>query len=508
MITSHQKIEDIMKMKKIERNIVILGILLVVLVLAVGSASGKDCGGGIPCECGDTVVADWTFAGDMTCPAGHGLIVKEDGITIDGAGFKISGTGTASCGWVTETDPSQGDCGIYNPGYDNVVIKNLELKGFCTGIALHGTGQNPVENSVIDNCNIHHNGNSTDGKTHGIHACFMSGCAIKNNDVHDNTGTGDACGDGGNGIFLYAGRAEYGGNVITRNELHDNRKGGFFTKMMLQHAEITENHAYKNDQGGIILRCKKSGENLIEDNNASGNYGDGIFIGSKNNTIKSNIVENNIAGFKISSTDVVGDGDGIDMGRSDGSFNNKLYGNTVCENEGTDIDTFGPDSGTVGENNTCDTTMYYNDDGTTGCSYLCIDAEELAKELNSQGWVMYGTNRCSWCIKQKEEYGDAFQYINYVNCDENRQACMNASIKAIPCWVSPNGTHYSGYHTLTRLSELANEYQAVQPTPSMTVQPTPSEFTSTSPPPSTDGFELIFAATAMLTVFLMRRIRG
>ena len=494
-------------MKKIGRNIVILVILLVIPVFAVGSASGKDCGGGIPCECGDTVVGDRTFSGDLSCPAGHGLIVGEDGITIDGAGFKMSGTGTASCGWVTETDPSQGDCGIYNPGYDNVVIKNLEIEGFCTGIALHGTGQDPVENNVIDNCNIHHNGNSTDGKTHGIHVCFVSGCTISNNDVHHNTGTGDGCGDGGNGIFLYAGSETYADNVITKNELQDNRKGGFFTKMKLQHAEITENHAYRNGQGGIILRCKKSNHNLIENNDASGNYGDGIFVGGGNNIIRNNIVENNIAGFNISSTDVVGDGDGIDMGRSDGSFNNKLYGNVVCGNEGTDTDTFGPDSGTIGENNTCDTTKYYNDNGTTGCSYSCIDAEELAKELSSQGWVMYGTNRCSWCIKQKGEYGDAFQYINYVNCDDNRQACMHASIKAIPCWVSPNGTHYSGYYNLTRLSELASEYQAVQPTPSRTVQPTPSEPTATSPPSSTDGFELIFGATAMLIVFLMRRMR-
>lgn len=497
-----------------EKGIVWFGIMLILLVIAVGNVSAKDCGDGVaPCECGDTVVADWTFASDMTCPSGHGLIIGADGITIDGAGYAIAGTGSAFCGWISETDPSQGDCGIYNPGYNNVVIKNLEIKSFCNGIALHGTGQNPVEDNTIENCIIHHSGNATDGKSHGIHACFVSGCVIKNNDVHDNTGTGDACGDGGNGIFLYAGRADYGGNVITRNELHDNRKGGFFTKMKLQHAEITENHAYGNGQGGIILRCKKSDHNLIEDNNASGNYGNGIFIGGKNNTIKNNVVENNIAGFKISSTDVVGDGDGIDMGRSDGSFNNELSDNIICGNAGTDIDSFGPDAGTIGRNNTCDTTKYYSDAGMTGCTYACaeeINAEELAKELSSQGWVLYGTNRCPWCIKQKEEFGDAFRHISYVNCDENRPTCMNASIKAIPCWVSPNGTHYSGYYSLTRLSELANEYQALPPTPSMTVQPTPSESTSTSPPSSTDGFELIFASTAILIVFLIlvRRMRG
>jgi|LGVE01.1.fsa_nt_gb parallel beta-helix repeat protein len=448
-------------MKKAVKGLISIGIIIVFLI---GSVSAKDCGDGIaPCDCGDTVVSNWTFTSDITCPAGHGLIIGSDGITIDGKGYTITGS-AQSCGYITETDPSQGYCGIYNPGYDNIVIKNLEVETFCNGIALHGTGSNPVVSNSIDNCNIHHNGNSTDGKSHGIHACFVSECIISNNDLHHNTGIGDACGDGGNGIFLYAGHEEYKGNIITKNVFHENRKGGFFAKMMLQHAEITQNHAYANGQGGIILRCKKSSNNLIENNNASKNYGDGIFIGGKNNTISKNIVENNMAGFKISSTDVVGDGDGIDMGRSDGSFGNKLHDNTVCGNEDMDIDTFGPDSGTIGNENTCETTDYYNDEDVTGCSYSCIDPEELARMLTSQGWMIYGTSGDEWCIKQKEVFGDAFRNLNYINCDENEEACINANIKNIPCWISPNKTHYSGYYDLNRLSELTKEYhKAVSP---------------------------------------------
>ncbi|RLG27117.1 hypothetical protein DRN76_00490 [Methanosarcinales archaeon] len=482
--------------------------LALLLFMMAGSASAKDCGDGIaPCDCGDTVVADWKFTKDLICSQGHGLIIGTDGITIDGAGYKITGTGSAACGWISETDPSAGGCGIYNPGYDNVVIKNLEVKDFCSGIALHGTCQNPVEKNTIETCKIHHNGNATDGKSHGIHACFMKWCTVKNNDIHHNTGAGDACGDGGNGIFLYAGRKEYGGNVITKNELHDNRKGGFFTKMMLHNAEITENHAYRNGQGGIILRCKKSDENLIEDNNASGNYGDGIFIGGRNNTIRSNIVKNNMAGFRISSHDVVGDGDGIDMGRSDGSFDNKLYDNIICGNEGTDIDTFGPDSRTVGENNTCDTTNYYDDEGTRRCSHSCIDTTELVRELSSQGWVIYIINDCEWCNKQKEVFGDAFEYLNYVNCDEDETACVNAKIKKIPCWVSPNGTHYTGYQTLSRLSELADEYQGVvQPTASEEIHEPVSEAASDAS--STPGFGLIPALIAIFFFVILMKKSG
>jgi hypothetical protein len=44
---------------------------------------------------------------------------------------------------------------------------------------------------------------------------------------------------------------------------------------------------------------------------------------------------------------------------------------TVCENEGNDINAFGADSNTTGDGNTCDTTSDYDDTGTTGCTYSC-----------------------------------------------------------------------------------------------------------------------------------------
>ena len=490
-----------------------------VLIFFAGSAhagcvgeSGKDYG------CGDVVTESCTFNEDLSCPPGHGLIIGADGITIDGAGHKITGSETAdACEWVTAETPEKGYCGILNKGYDNVVIKNLEIENFCTGIAFQGSGQNPVVNCTITNCEIHDNGNascSEGSSIHGIHLCYVSECTISNNSIHHNTGTGEGCAAGGNGIFLYAGSMSYRNNVITGNELYDNRKAGFFTKMKLHHARITNNHVYRNGQG-IVLRCKMSNYNLIEGNNASYNYGDGIFIGGQNNTIRNNVVRNNIAGFRISPRDRLGDGDGIDMGRSYESHNNTIISNEVCGNEGIDINVAEGCIGNHGRDNTCDRTKNYNDEGATGCTYACpeeINAEELAKELTEQGWVMYGTDRCPFCIKQKAEFGDAFKYINYVNCglEENRQACEDfvrtckeAGIKeediGIPAWISPNGTPYIGYHDLVKLSNLASEYRAAQPAPA----PTPTA-TATSSPISTPtpGFESVLTVIALIIVTL------
>ena len=61
-----------------------MGVIAVLLIMSAANISAKDCGNGIaPCECGDTVVSDWTFTGDMTCPAGvaeaHGMTAQATG---------------------------------------------------------------------------------------------------------------------------------------------------------------------------------------------------------------------------------------------------------------------------------------------------------------------------------------------------------------------------------------------------------------------------------------------
>ena len=124
------------------------------------------------------------------------------------------------------------------------MIKDLEIEGFCTGIALAGSGANKVRNNTIEGCSIHDNGFNTISSggsemiTHGIHACWIDAgdggepaLTVKKNDIYDNEGTGSACGDGGNGIFIYP-RVSENYCDIKSNRLHNNAKAGFWTKMM------------------------------------------------------------------------------------------------------------------------------------------------------------------------------------------------------------------------------------------------------------------------------------
>ncbi len=112
---------------------------------------------------------------------------------------------------------------------------------------------------------------------------------------------------------------------------------------------------------------------------------------------------------------------------------------------------------------------------------------------------MYGAEWCGACKKQKTEFGDAFEFINYVDCgppDNPNPACINAGIGPIPDWVSHNGTHYTGYQNLTQLAQLMGDYRAAQSTSTVTPPLSPSPSIAASPTPTPPGF----TATAMVTV--------
>jgi parallel beta-helix repeat protein len=352
------------------------GVMMLVVAGAVLLVVAGGAGADTPINPGDIpFTADqqnerYYLIDDLSMPTGEcgpGITITADGITIDGMGYTITGNvASCSCANIYGSDPGETfpskHSGIYNAAQSDLTIKDLEIIGFCTGIVL---GSQEVTGNTITGCNIHHNGKA-EMVTHGIHGVGLIGNTITKCEIHHITGGPiDDCGGGGNGIFFYGGTTLSWGNYnnVTCNYLHDNNKSGFFMKMKCMHNIISSNTATGNDEGGITLMCMKSNYNTIEDNDVSENLYTGIYIGGKNNTIRYNTVLNNRYY-------------GINMGRSDGSYNNEIYGNVVCGNENIDIKTCGPECyGNHGHNNTCNTTQYYNDDGTTGCTYDCEYSE-------------------------------------------------------------------------------------------------------------------------------------
>lgn len=80
---------------------------------------------------------------------------------------------------------------------------------------------------------------------------------------------------------------------------------------------------------------------------------------------------------------------------------------------------------------------------------------QLAQCLTERGVVMYGTNYCGHCTNQKKMFGDAFQYVTYVECTEQQSLCQQKGITSVPVWEI-DGEYYLGEKPLQILASLSD----------------------------------------------------
>ena len=83
-----------------------------------------------------------------------------------------------------------------------------------------------------------------------------------------------------------------------------------------------------------------------------------------------------------------------------------------------------------------------------------VEENSVAECLASKGVKMYGSDLSSMSNEQKEEFGDDFAKIEYIDCIEDKDKCDSAKITSYPTWVIA-GKKYVGKYSLTRLAELA-----------------------------------------------------
>src|SRR3989344_927818 len=87
--------------------------------------------------------------------------------------------------------------------------------------------------------------------------------------------------------------------------------------------------------------------------------------------------------------------------------------------------------------------------------------DEFSKYMTEQGVVMYGTEWCPHCKNQKKLFGSSFQYIDYIDCDKNRQECLSAGVQGYPTWKI-DGQNYPGEQSLERLAKLSGYTGSLQ----------------------------------------------
>lgn len=93
--------------------------------------------------------------------------------------------------------------------------------------------------------------------------------------------------------------------------------------------------------------------------------------------------------------------------------------------------------------------------GPSEKEYPLEKLESLAKCLNEKGVKFYGTPNCPWCIRQKEIFGQAAQYLPYIDCTQKREECEKANVGGVPDWRFPDGTQKVGFQPIEQLAELS-----------------------------------------------------
>lgn len=270
--------------------------------------------------CGAVIATDTVLDADVgPCPAG-GLQILTDGITLDLNGHRVFG------------GPGPGDgTGIELFRVAGVTVKNGSVTDFDMGVAIEG-GSNNTVTAIAARDNI---GSATTNGGDGI-AILSS----RNNRIIANS----AINNGGvSGIGLYSlvdgqhPRTTAGvssGNMVVANQVLNNIASRF--------GNVTT-----TDNDGIRVEPNSAG-NFFINNQVSGNGLDGIvlFVGSNNNVIRGNSVNNN---GLYRTTARRGNGIGLQsLPGVNGASGNLIEGNVAVGNGDNGIVLRGPRGGALG----------------------------------------------------------------------------------------------------------------------------------------------------------------
>ena len=284
---------------------------VVVLVIAplVGVAGRAAAASPVPTlvRCGVPVTQSIRLLNHMEGCPGSALVVGENGITIDLGGHILIGGGVA------------GTYGVFNPGFDDVTIRNGSAAGFDTGIRIEGATTGRVHNMVLRG-NVEH-GMVVDGTSTGVSVSKVTatrngtngididgtGNRVSSSHASGNTEVGIAVvtapdnviegnkviGNGTTGISIDGAPAAPDDNVVRNNRVLANGSVGI-ALFEAGGSRIVGNTIVGNAANGVLL--SNSGSTRIASNRITGNGFDGLtLLGSTASIIEENVVSANDA---------------------------------------------------------------------------------------------------------------------------------------------------------------------------------------------------------------------
>lgn len=164
--------------------------LVILLAFHVSIASAKNCGGDVPCNCGDTLTSDHVMNYNMLNCSENGLTVNTSDIILDCTNHSISG------------DNKSINYGIHIKSGSNIYIRDCKIENFWYGIVLDEKYSENVElsnNRIAKNRGvgiiaytgfIHILNNTISFNQVGISTYYFSNSVISANLIFNNSVTG------------------------------------------------------------------------------------------------------------------------------------------------------------------------------------------------------------------------------------------------------------------------------------------------------------------------------
>ena len=92
----------------------------------------------------------------------------------------------------------------------------------------------------------------------------------------------------------------------------------------------------------------------------------------------------------------------------------------------------------------------------SGKNKVSVSYDKFAQCLAEKGAVMYGAEWCSHCKAQKAVFGNSFKYVNYVECPDNTQLCIDKGVQGFPTWLVGTSTKIEGFDENKTMKALSD----------------------------------------------------
>jgi parallel beta-helix repeat protein len=297
--------------------------LIIVSAIFVGLAfyspsQAANCGGSVPCACGDSVVANRTLVAGVdpivgAACTGNGLVMNTAGVVLDLNGNGLHGSGKGA--------------GVLINGVNGVTIESGLIFNFEMGIS---TGSSTTTGSTINE--VKPDGNVIDG-------IFLQGdgneviaILAKRNGNNGVTVIGD-------GNTLQGHNDEYNGFDGIRVEGNDNelignlasenaKKGSGNGITLIGHSNLLQrNRMTKLNINGIVIT---GNENELIENQVTKQSDDGIVVDGNNNVLTNNrVIENAGVGIVVQGTGDAAASKGNTVRKNRGKPQCSIYGVTT-----------------------------------------------------------------------------------------------------------------------------------------------------------------------------------